>query len=717
MKGFCIKMSMLLLLAVLFETEVQAQEQDTVVKQKQLKEVVVTAEKQREQVQDIPASVSYLDNETLVDQHVRKVEDLKGLFPNLYLSQPGDGRNVIGIRGIVTSSYEPAVAVYVDGVLQYNLDTYFNNLQNVKRIEVLRGPQGTLYGRNAMGGVINIITKKPENRTTGYAGAEIGNYGFMRYKLGFQTPIISDKLFFGISGQYKKDNGYYENDYNQSSYDKKHAILGNYYLKYLTESNWVFRLNYKHSFVRNHGAFALSPSIEAAKENPYHLNQDAITKMVDNVSNASLSIRHEGNRLHFTSQTSFQSNYRIYEDPIDGDFSPIDAVSIVNNYGKDWNNVQVWTQEFRFHAPQDKEQIMSWTAGVFGFYANSPVKQGSHFGKDVGLAGMPAQPNTTMLSTNTEDDLGLAIFGQADIDLTRRLGLTIGLRYDWEHKELDGKSELLTEGNSPVVLHPDSSAEGSYHAISPKAIISYKLSPHNLLYLSYSKGFRAGGISAVGGEIAPLRKYDPEFSNSFELGVKNEFFDRSLKWNLDVFYVHVKDLQIPQLVISQSALTVTKNAGELRSMGIESELTSFVGKHFLLNWNAGITNAEFTNLSLPDDNENKDYSGNKQLYTPEYTSNLSLQYENSFGRSDVYKFHARAQWLWFGTTYFDMKNKLKQNPYSLCNANVGITKGHVSVGFWAKNIFNTLYVDYAYNFGAAHLGNPATFGVSVKATL
>src|SRR5699024_1877102 len=129
------------------------------------------------------------------------------------------------------------------------------------------------------------------------------------------------------------------------------------------------------------------------------------------------------------------------------------------------------------------------------------------------------------------------------------------------------------------------------------------------------------------------------------------------------------------------------------------------------------TNAEFTNLSLPDNNENKDYSGNKQLYTPEYTSNLALRYENSFGRSDAYKFHARVQWLWFGTTYFDMKNKLKQTPYSLCNANVGIEKGHVSVGLWAKNIFNTLYVDYAYNFGAAHLGNPATFGVSVKATL
>src|SRR5699024_2043041 len=168
----------LLFLGFLFSRfSVNAQNKDSLFTHQQLGEVLVTAEKKTENVQNIPASISFMDDQEGANKRIWKTEDLRGLFPNLYLSQPGDGRNIIGIRGIATSSYQPAVAVYVDGVLQFDLDTYFDNLQDIKRIEVLRGPQGTLYGRNAMGGVINIITKKPTDKLSGHVGVDIGNYG------------------------------------------------------------------------------------------------------------------------------------------------------------------------------------------------------------------------------------------------------------------------------------------------------------------------------------------------------------------------------------------------------------------------------------------------------------------------------------------------------------------------------------------------------------
>src|SRR5690606_15064784 len=116
---------------------------------------------------------------------------------------------------------------------------------------------------------------------------------------------------------------------------------------------WSFTLNFKHNAARNHGAFPLAGSIEQATEEPFHLNQNTLTRMVDNVSNASFSADFSGEKVDFSSQTSFQSNYRIYEEPIDGDFSPLDIVSIINDYGRDWNKVRVWTQEFRLSSAEN----------------------------------------------------------------------------------------------------------------------------------------------------------------------------------------------------------------------------------------------------------------------------------------------------------------------------------------------------------------------------
>ncbi len=117
-------------------------------------------------------------------------------MPNLYSAEPGDKRNVTSVRGITSTSYDPAIATYIDGINQFSLDTYISPLFDVERIEVLRGPQGTLYGRNAMGGVINIITRQPTNRTDVFAEASIGNYGTQRYSAGIKTPVVKDKFFY-----------------------------------------------------------------------------------------------------------------------------------------------------------------------------------------------------------------------------------------------------------------------------------------------------------------------------------------------------------------------------------------------------------------------------------------------------------------------------------------------------------------------------------------
>ncbi|HEY1871217.1 MAG TPA: TonB-dependent receptor plug domain-containing protein, partial [Chitinophagaceae bacterium] len=205
---------------------------------KQLDEVIVTAEKKEENLQKIPSSISVLNSKNVEDYRLWNTKDLTAIIPNLYSANPGDGRNVTSIRGITSSSYDPAVTTYIDGVNQFSLDTYMPQLFDVERIEVLRGPQGTLYGRNAMGGVINIITKQPSNKTTGFVEINAGNYGEQRYLAAVRTPIIKNKLFFGASLLYEGLGGYYTNEYNNSKFDKQHSIGGNYYLKYRANDRW-----------------------------------------------------------------------------------------------------------------------------------------------------------------------------------------------------------------------------------------------------------------------------------------------------------------------------------------------------------------------------------------------------------------------------------------------------------------------------------------------
>ena len=303
----------------------------------QLDAVVVTAQKKEESLQNIPLSATAITAKQVKQYQLWNSKELTAVVPNLYSNNSGDERNVTSIRGIVTTSYDPAVATYIDGVNQFSLDTYIAAFNDIERIEVLRGPQGTLYGRNAMGGVINIITKQPTNTTNGYVETSFGNYGLQRYNAGIRLPLVKNKLFFGAAAVFNKRNGYYTNEVNNTSFDKQNSISGNYYLKYLPNERWVITLNVKHQNNKNNGAFPLVFGADEALQHPFKLSQDATAKMIDNTGNASLTINNAGSSFNFTSLTAWQQNHRYYNAPLDGDFSAADAVTVINNYGNNYS--------------------------------------------------------------------------------------------------------------------------------------------------------------------------------------------------------------------------------------------------------------------------------------------------------------------------------------------------------------------------------------------
>ena len=680
-----------------------------------LDEVIISSEKREQKLQDLPSSVTSFSSQQIEDYRIQNTKDLAAIVPNLYSSNPGDGRNVTSIRGIGTTSYDPAVATYIDGVNQFGLDTYIASLFDVERIEVLRGPQGTLYGRNAMGGVVNIITKKPTNYVNGFIGADYGKFGEQRYSAGIRLPLVKDHLYFGAAGLFNKQEGYYTNKFNNSKFDKLNGFLGNYYLKYLPSNKFSLTLNVKHNNNRNNGTFPLASSVGDALSNPYTVNQDATTKMIDNLFNASLSANYYGDGVTISSQTSFQSNYRYYTKPIDGDFSPIDGVSIVNNYGKDWNKVKVYTQEFRFSSPAAVDRKLTWVGGVYGFYQDNPVKQGTRFGADAELVGAPF-PNFTTINTNTGIGYGAAVFGQISYALTTKLTATVGLRYDYEHKKLTARGEFLMDGSDAMVTQGDTVGNASFNAFSPKFSLAYKLATQSNIYASYSRGFRAGGITQLGSDPSelPLVSYKPEYSDNFEIGLKNEFFEDRLRLNLAYFYINLSDAQIPVLILPD-AVTVTRNAGKLHTEGIEMELLAKPFKGLDVSYNLGYTGAAYETLSLPKDGATVNYDGNKQIFTPDITSSTAVQYNFLLKKSSNLNLIARGEWFYIGNQFYDLANQIEQKGYSLLNAKVGITNKNYELYLWGRNLAEKVYINYAYNFGAAHLGNPRTFGISVKA--
>lgn len=679
-----------------------------------LEELVVSAEKLDEKQQRVAASITSIPAKQVREFRLWDIREISGIVPNLYSANSGDYRNVTSIRGIATTSYEQAVATYVDGVNQFNLDTYIPQLLDVERIEILRGPQGTLYGRNAMGGVINIITRKPTNHTDIFAELSAGNYAQQRYVLSVKTPLIKDKLFVGAAGLYESRKGYYTNTYNGKDFDGQKRFTGNYYLSYIPGTRFSATLNFKHQHNANNGAFPLNADKASALEQPFTLSQNAITTMDDDVLNASLALKYHTAAVRFQSITAWQQNYRIYRDPIDGDFSPLDAIAIVNNYGRNFNNVKVFTQEFRLQSRDLKDHQLRWNAGLFFFHQENPTRQGTYFGKDAGLLGIP-DTEFTVVSSNLGNNTGAAAYGQIHWPLGKKLELIAGVRVDHEQRKLT-VSGTYEKGGSSFPTLGDTSANGSFTAVSPKAGLQVDLGADNIAYLMYSRGYRAGGFTTLGSDPGqpPLAPFDPEYSNNIELGIRQTWANQKLRINANLFYTFVNNVQTPTLILPD-AVTVIRNAGKLNSKGAELELAATPLKGLELLLNAGFTDAKYSELTIPKDGQPEDFSGNRQIFTPAYTTLAMVQY--TYFLTDKVRLAARAEARFFGKQYFDLANAISQDAYSLLHLRAGVSFSKWELYGWVRNLGNSTFIAYGYDFGGVHLGNPRTFGATVSVRL
>ena len=682
----------------------------------QLSEVLVTAQKKEEIVNQLPISITAFNSKQIENLRLRNIDEISIIVPNLYSSNPGDKRNVTSIRGITTTSYDPAIATYIDGVNQFSLDSYISTLYDVERIEVLRGPQGTLYGRNAMGGVINIITKQPTDNGNSFMEVSYGNYSSQRYVAGLKAPLIKKKLFTSFSAIYERSNGYFTNTFNNSHFDKQSTLSANWFLKYYFSKRWSCVYNIKYVQNRNEGPFPLASSKDEAFRNPYLLNQNAQTKLVDDILNTSIANTYSGPRFNFSSQTTYQSNYRYYTRPIDADFSSLDAITIINNYGKKWNNVKTVTEELRFSSPASVSSSKNWILGAYFFYQSNPVKQATRFGEDAINIGLPDK-NFSLINTTKNESTGISIFGQVTYKLGNRIELTSGLRYDFERKNgfVAGQYQKDPNPEPQFYYRSDTTAKTRFDALSPKIILSYSVLKKGILFISAARGFRAGGFTPLSSDpsLPPLYVFNPEYSTNIELGSKNEFFEKKLQLNITAFYSRISEVQVPTLILPE-AVTIVRNTGLLNNKGIELEITGLFRKNFQLNYNLGYTNAQYKKLNISQNSIEVDYKGKRQIFSPAITSYLGIQYKIKANFSKPMYFVLYSGWKYIGKQFFDLANTIYQTPYHVLDTHIGIECKRFSVTFWSMNLSNSRYISYAYDFGGTRLSAPRTFGITVK---
>ena len=672
--------------------------------------VVVNADKTTTNLFKTPASVTSISGKQLQDRRIWEINDITGQSPNFFLSNSGDNRNVTGIRGIVTTSYEQAVVTYIDGVAQFGLDTYIPQLNDVESIDIIRGAQSTVFGRNALGGVINITTKKPTNKTSLKVDVNTGNFGQLRTSASFKTPVIKNKLYFGLSVLQDKRNGYFENEFTSGRYDDQSQKMITSQLKYLFNDGWSIQADVKLYDGSNNGAFPLAGNVEAALENPYILSQNQVATMKDKTSNASVVISHKGQKTDLIIQSSRQRNYRYYTNSLDADFSPADIVGIFNNYGKDFNNVNVLTNEVKLSSSKQQDSKLSWTIGAYQFIQDNPTKQATTFGKDAGLFGVP-DTDFAIVSTNIGMNTGVAGFANATLRLNDKLKLNAGIRLDNEKRKLTVGSVYEKQPNISFTTVEDTTGKSSYSAFSPKIGLQYNLAENGVLYFNYNRGFRSGGLTSISSDPSqiPLASFKPEFSNMFEAGIKGEHPNGKFQYGFVVFMNQVNNIQTPTLILPD-AITVTQNSGTLNSAGIEVELASKPLKGLTLQYAGGLTNAKYSNFSIISDGVNLDLKDKRQIFTPQSTHYLSAQYQFKIRNNDLM---TRIEYNRVGKQYFDFKNQISQAAYGLLNLKIGYTFKNWEISLWGRNLAGAKYIDYAYDFGAAHLGDPQTYGLGL----
>ena len=684
--------------------------------------VVVTATRRAEDVQDVPISVSVVSGDTLEERGITDFADVTELVAGLYLEQDqGNSSSSIRIRGVGSagfSSVDPSVGVIVDGVFQPRIGSVFTDLMDIERIEVLRGPQGTLFGKNTTAGVARVITKAPDTENyEGHAEIGFGNFGAFEGRGSVNIPLIEGKLAARISGFTADRNGYIENRLTGEDLRNQDREGARLKLRWtpvdafdVTYSGEFTETNYRadQALVRygtldssragaNSGAaledVAASlgvtlPEIAPFNREVFQDEQFAEDTVERHILTAKLNLPN-----HTLTSITAQETIEAFL-PADNDGTQLSLAAITSA-----PETETFTQEIQLAS--EFEGPLSYVVGLWYQDLETFSPTTSFDGADLAaLEGRPQRPGTSIVS----DIEGETIAGFANVsyDLSDAFTVTGGLRYTE-----DKKYQNQTIAVFPVIN--DRTETFDEWTWSLKG--AYTLASGDLVYASYDRGFKSGGFNRqetlcfiLGAAFClPDERltFDPETTDSFEVGYKGTAFDNRVTFNTAAFYQTYDDFQVTSRFPPSSI--IVQNAASVETMGVEADFSAFLSDRLSINGSIAYIDASYDSFTnAPCDRTvskspgcEQDLSGKTLDNSPELTLNFGGEYRDNFTPVDGVEIFVGADLAYRSEVFLipTLAPDAVQDGYTLINGRVGLESidGPWSLTAWVRNATDEEY--------------------------
>jgi iron complex outermembrane recepter protein len=703
-----------------------------------IEELVVTARKRTESLQAVPQAVSAYTGNQMAEPGYTDIAKISRVAPNVYFEAPDRSRPLIYVRGIGTRSYDggsdPSVGTFIDGVYQGRFGGLLVELQDVERIEVLKGPQGSLYGRNTIGGAISIITRDPTETFKGHAEAGIGASkvsGDNLYNLGgsISGPIIPEKLQGLVSVAYNYRDGY-QPTRSQAGVDTGVRGGSEDSISLRGKLNWTpteeLRIklagDYTHMdgpplilvtepLARGLGPGALTPgfTVPPVTNDVLHPYSDVTNVFLKKkMYGASVTADYTLGKVTLTSITAARK-LKINElNDLDGSSLPFYTNPVTDH-------AQQVSQEFRASYEGEKAQ---WLVGAYYGREIDDRRDSIVFGPAALLPVISGGPTTWTFHVKAVSE-SKAVFGQFTWNFTDQLAATVGARYSEDEKALvyDSRNTApIKIGVVPFVLR----VPRKWDSFDPSLSVSYKFTPDIMAYATYASGYKVGAFQFFATTaLAAQQVAEPEDAKSYEVGIKSTLFDRRLRLNAAAFRIDYKNLQLLRLIPAPppvASLIVVGNAADSKIEGLELEGRAIVNDMLSFDFSYAYLDAHFKNYIF---RPGLDFSGNRMPRAPKnsYSVAANLQKDMGPGRAS-----ARLSYAWRSSIFFETDNNTvdpnsTDNALGLLDASANYVVGNWTVGVWGRNLTDQRYRRQALNSTGNAQRNiwaePRTFGAKV----
>jgi iron complex outermembrane receptor protein len=694
--------------AALYGLPAAAQSPAQPVASEEMEEVLVTARMRSESRQDVPITVNVFTAENIEAAGIQKPADFIARVPNMTLVETQNAGNAfVVLRGISQArNSEPSVAVLVDGVLETNPAEFNQELFDIEQIEVLKGPQGAVYGRNAIGGAIIIRTKDPGDEFEGRVKLGAGNGSSINAQGEVSGPI-GDTFGYRASVNYYDTDGYLPSTFLGGKADPVQSLAGRLRLTFKPSDTFSgdVRLSYENLDTR--GFYFVIPRDDEANPfstftTPPNANDVSSPIQVDQTGVDNRDLFTGAVKLDFKlggGTLSSISSYNSTEEIITGDaydFRPA-ATSIFNVLlGFDLNQSQFldlssWSQEVRFTSSD--EGRLRWILGGYFVHTDRFISTGNMVDDGTGVYPVYHHPRLTgnnpsaTFLADSQDNDAWAVFGDATFEISDQFELDVALRYD------EDRRENTTE--TPTAFLPDPSASTgevrteTFSETQPKVTLRYKPSDDITLYGGWSRGFRSGGFNQTGvGAVADASGiagvndiFQAEVADTWEVGIKGSFLDRRLNTGLALFDTKSTNGYFFVFLAANS----TQNLGNLdaKYKGAEFDISWRATDHLELFGSAGYTDSEITDMEDPS------VIGNQAPLVSRVTYNLGAQLDQPL--NDSLNLALRVDWRHVGETWWEPYNTTSRDPIDLVDLRLGLEGKKWAVTAWSKNLTDENY--------------------------